>query len=50
MSRIKQQIESDYNGYSYDQEPVLEHFDSLGIAFDLFDDDTYWLTNDTTEE
>ena len=51
MSRIKHQIEYDYNGSYDDQElhGALEHFDSLGIEFDLYDDDQFWLTNDMKE-
>lgn len=51
MNRIKHQIEIDYNGSYDDQElhGALEHFDSLGVGFDLFDDDTYWM-DDTAED
>lgn len=52
MSYIKNQIYFDYNGDYEDFEngQALEHYDALGIAFDLFDDDTFWLENTAKEK
>ena len=51
MSNIKSQIEADYAGY-WDEElhtPEWEQRKELAVEFELYDDDTYWLTNDMKE-